>query len=101
MRSAQTVWGWLKPDIVREVAWIYFCRSVPFLDKGEGGLQNPEHFADVINGPVTLARLLAMLHFPCGGDMADVEVERSIGGRWSFGCYLRSEEGMLSYKILV
>ena len=33
--------------------------------------------------------------------MADVEVERSIGGRWSFGCYLRWEGGVLSYKILV
>ena len=38
--------GSTKADIVREVAWIYYYRSINNSDKGEG-VKKPEHFADV------------------------------------------------------
>ena len=38
-----------KEDVVREVAWILYCKSEQNSDKGGGkAVQKPENFADVI-----------------------------------------------------
>ena len=39
-----------KEDVVREVAGIYYSRSVPNADKGGGGVKKSQNFADVIYG---------------------------------------------------
>ena len=40
--------GFQKADVVREVAWILHCISVPNADKGNKGMKTSEKFADVI-----------------------------------------------------
>ena len=41
-------WGSSKPDIVREVMWIKYCRSSTNADKGGRGSKIPKKIADVL-----------------------------------------------------